>query len=155
MPDPDDPWEAAQEGAELLALERQPRNEYAYFFLGSAYYEKEQYPQAMRAYVEALSIAPEYLGAMAHLGHTLRMLGRYGEAIRMGKQIPGALHRQQPRGRGDAGSRRHARDARGTRHRDQLRPLPAHIPISASWRRPLASGFLKGTGYTPLKQASQ
>jgi len=101
MPDLEDPWEAAQEGAELLAegqhdaaisellalLERQPRNEYAYFFLGSAYYEKEKYPQAMRAYVEALAIAPQYLGAMAHLGHTLRMLGRYSEAIRMGQQI--------------------------------------------------------------------
>lgn len=97
----DDDWDAAQEGAELLAegqhdaaiaellavLDRQPRNAYAYYFLGSAYYEKEQYAQAMKAYVEALAIAPDYLGAMVNLGHALRMLGRYGEAIRMGKQI--------------------------------------------------------------------
>jgi cytochrome c-type biogenesis protein CcmH/NrfG len=98
---PDDPWEAAQEGAELLAdgahdaaisellavLERQPSNAYAYFFLGGAYYEKEQYAQAMRAYVEALTLSPEYLGAMVNLGHSLRMLGRYSDAIRMGNQI--------------------------------------------------------------------
>jgi len=79
-------WEDAQEGAELLAegdhdaairelhdlVDRQPRNEYAHFFLGSAYFEKQQYPKAMRAYLNALEIAPGYLGAMVNLGHTLR-----------------------------------------------------------------------------------
>lgn len=94
-------WEAAQEGAELLAdgepeaaqaeLERlvqeQPDNEYGYFFLGSAHYEQGHYDKALRAYVTALELAPGYLGAMVNLGHTLRMLGRHDQAIRMGKQI--------------------------------------------------------------------
>ena len=97
----EDHWEAAQEGAERLAegdtdgaiselsqlVVRQPQNEYAFYFLGSAHYEAGTFPKAMKAYVTALELAPDYVGAMTHLGHTLRMLGRYGEAIRMGKQV--------------------------------------------------------------------
>ena len=94
-------WESAQEGAELLRegeqeqaielltglLAREPQNEYAYFFLGSAYYELEQYDRALKCYVEALSIAPGYVGAMVHAGHCLRMLGRYRDAVRMAHQV--------------------------------------------------------------------
>jgi len=94
-------WEAAQEGAERLAdgdapgaqaelerlIQEQPENEYAYFFLGSAHYEQGHYDRALRAYVTALELAPSYLGAMVNLGHTLRMLGRHEQAIRMGKQV--------------------------------------------------------------------
>ena len=94
-------WDAAQEGAELLidgepaAAERvlralsesQPDNAYAFFFLGNALYEQSNYVRALRAYLTALSLAPEYLGAMVATGHTLRMLGRYDEAIRMGRQV--------------------------------------------------------------------
>jgi tetratricopeptide (TPR) repeat protein len=96
-----DKWDAAQEGAERLregdaagaqrVLERligeQPDNEYAYFFLGSAHYEQARYHKALRAYVSALELAPNYLGAMVSLGHTLRMLQRYDQAIRMAKQV--------------------------------------------------------------------
>lgn len=94
-------WESAQEGAELLRegerelaitvlselLSREPRNEYAYFFLGAAYYELEQYDRALKCYVEALALVPSYVGAMVHAGHSLRMLGRYNEAVRMARQV--------------------------------------------------------------------
>lgn len=94
-------WEAAQPGAELIAdgeperavselkalIERDPNNEYAYFHLGSAYYELHDYPRALQAYVRALELAPGYLGAMINAGHTLRLLGRYDQAIRMAHQV--------------------------------------------------------------------
>jgi Flp pilus assembly protein TadD len=97
----EDDWEAAQEGAELiregehdLAVEKlealsraQPDNPYAHFFLGSARFEKGDFVGAMRAYLRTLDIAPNYVGAMVHLAHTLRMLGRHGEAIRLAHQI--------------------------------------------------------------------
>ena len=94
-------WDAAQEGAELLregdfdlaivelerVLTEDPENEYGYFFLGTAHFEKGNFDKAMKAYVVALEKAPEYVGAMVHLGHTLRMLGRHDQALRMGKQV--------------------------------------------------------------------
>lgn len=94
-------WEAAEEGAELLrdgevdaairelerVIDEDARNEYAYFFLGSAHFEKGAFDKAMKASLEALAIAPEYLGAMVQLGHSLRMLGRHQEAIRVSRQI--------------------------------------------------------------------
>jgi Flp pilus assembly protein TadD len=100
MDDPDR-WEAAQEGAELLRegevelalaelerlVEAEPDNEYALFFLGNAHFEKGAFDKAMKAYVVALEKAPDYVGAMVGLGHTLRMLGRYEQALRMGHQV--------------------------------------------------------------------
>ena len=94
-------WEAAQTGAELIAegeldravselkalVERDPNNEYGHFHLGSAYFELKDYPRALSAYVRALELAPGYLGAMINAGHTLRMLGRYEQAIRMAHQV--------------------------------------------------------------------
>ncbi len=94
-----DRWDAAQEGAELLRegendaavveLERvivaDPDNEYAFFFLGSAHFERGRFDKAMKAYMRALEIAPTYLGALVHLGHTLRMIGKHGEALRIGR----------------------------------------------------------------------
>lgn len=106
-------WDAAQEGAERLRegdvdgaleeLERvvldDPENAYGFFFLGSAHFEKGSFEKALKAYVVALDKAPDYLGAMVHLGHTLRMLGRYDHALRMGREVlarsaddPDALH---------------------------------------------------------------
>ena len=94
-------WEAVEEGMELLhdgrldeaidellrAAREDPKNEYAFHFLGHAYYEKEAYPEALKAYVEALSLAPEYVGAMIGAGQTLRMMGEYDRAIRMGQRV--------------------------------------------------------------------
>lgn len=101
MPAEHDGWESAQEGAELIAegnaeaavsvlaelIQREPHNEYAYFFYAAACYELQRYEQALAAYVKALSIAPGYVGAMVGAGHSLRMLGRYDQAIRMGKEV--------------------------------------------------------------------
>jgi tetratricopeptide (TPR) repeat protein len=94
-------WEAAQEGAELIAegeheraitlleevLRADPRNEHALYYLGAACYERGDHAKALRAYVDALGIAPGYLGAMIGAGQALRMLGRYDQAIRMGQQV--------------------------------------------------------------------
>jgi tetratricopeptide (TPR) repeat protein len=94
-------WDSAQEGAELLRegeheqalalltelVAREPDNEYGHFFLGSAYYELEQYDRALKCYVKALELVPTYVGAMVAAGQSLRMLGRYNEAIRMANQV--------------------------------------------------------------------
>jgi len=94
-------WEDAQEGAELLregqleeakqvleqALSHDSHNEYIYFYLGHVYYEQQAHERALKAYLSALELAPDYVGAMNAAGHTLRMMGRYRDAIRMGAQI--------------------------------------------------------------------
>jgi cytochrome c-type biogenesis protein CcmH/NrfG len=94
-------WEAAEEGMELLhsgevdaaidellrVTRRDPNNEYAFHFLGHAYFEKHAYPEALKSYVEALSLAPEYVGAMVGAGQTLRMMGEYDRALRMGQRV--------------------------------------------------------------------
>ena len=94
-------WETAEEGmellrtgetdaaiAELLQVARDdPDNEYAFHFLGHAYFEKEAYPEALKAYIEALRIAPDYSGAMIGAGQALRMMGEYDRAIRMGRRV--------------------------------------------------------------------
>lgn len=93
-------WEAAEEGSELLAegrlddavaeltrvITEDPDNEYGYYFLGQAHYEKGDYPKALKAYVRALELEPSYLGAMLGAGHTLRMMGQHDKALRMAKQ---------------------------------------------------------------------
>ncbi|MCX7807938.1 MAG: tetratricopeptide repeat protein [Deltaproteobacteria bacterium] len=94
-------WEAAEEGAELLregeidlaiaelkkVIEKDSQNEYAYFFLGAAYFEKGDFERALKAYYEALRIAPRYLGALVGAGHCLRLLGKHDQAIRVGKEV--------------------------------------------------------------------
>jgi cytochrome c-type biogenesis protein CcmH/NrfG len=94
-------WEAAEEGMELLhsgevdqAIEEllrvvrdDPRNEYAFYFLGHAYFQKEAYSEALKSYVEALTRAPDYIGAMVGAGQALRMMGEYDRAIRMGQSV--------------------------------------------------------------------
>ncbi len=94
-------WEAAEEGMERLhqgevdqavtellrVTSEDPDNEYAFHFLGHAYFEKEAYPEALKSYIEALRLAPEYVGAMIGAGQTLRMMGEYDRAIRMGQRV--------------------------------------------------------------------
>ncbi|MGB5696953.1 MAG: tetratricopeptide repeat protein [Polyangiales bacterium] len=94
-------WEAAEEGVELLrvgeldeaidellrVVHEDPMNEYAFYFLGHAYFQKKAYPEALKSYVEALKLAPKYLGAMVGAGQTLRMMGEYDRAIRMGLRV--------------------------------------------------------------------
>lgn len=93
-------WTAIEEGAELLhegqveeavreltrVAEIDPDNEYAHFFLGNAYFDRDEWDRALKCYVRALELAPRYLGAMVGAGHALRMMTRYAQAIRMAKQ---------------------------------------------------------------------
>jgi cytochrome c-type biogenesis protein CcmH/NrfG len=99
--DDDDGWDAAQEGADLIAegnpeaavavlnklVLEQPRNEHGYFFLGAAHYELGKWDLALAAYVKTLEIKPQFIGAMIATGHALRMLGRHEQALRMGHEV--------------------------------------------------------------------
>lgn len=94
-------WEAAEEGMELLhageldqAIEEllrvvhgDPRNEYAYLFLGHTYFQKHAHAEALKSYVEALKLVPDYVGAMVGAAQALRMMGEYDRAIRMGRSV--------------------------------------------------------------------
>ncbi len=100
MAETDERWDAVDEGVELLregsvddaiaeltaVLERDPDNEYAYHYLGAAYFDKQDLPRSLKAYLTAIEKSPGYLGAMVGAGHTLRLMGELDKAIRMGKQ---------------------------------------------------------------------
>jgi superkiller protein 3 len=106
-------FDAVEEGAELIRegeldaaileltkqIEINPDNAYAYFYLGAAYYEKPEYLYALKAYLRAIELQPDYLGAMIGAAWTLHSLGRFREAMRLGRQVllrakedPDALH---------------------------------------------------------------
>ncbi|MBC7173947.1 MAG: tetratricopeptide repeat protein, partial [Polyangiaceae bacterium] len=94
-------WEAVEEAVELLGTDEldaaivelnriaagNPENEYAFYFLGNAYFEQKDYPKALAAYVRALEIVPRYAGAMIGAGQTLRMMGQFERAMRMGQEV--------------------------------------------------------------------
>lgn len=98
---PTDDYALAEEGKELLLegevdaaiaylmelTAKSPQNPYAFQFLGDAFFYKSEHDKALKAYVSALSLSPRYLGAMLGAGHSLRLLGKLHEAVRMGKQI--------------------------------------------------------------------
>ena len=104
-------WEEVEDATELLHEERfqdalyalrdvvkaNPRNPYAYHFLGVALFETAQPEAARDAYRAALRISPGYLGARVALSHVLRMLGDSRGAIAEGEE---ALRRSP--GDGDA-----------------------------------------------------
>jgi len=97
----DERWTAVEEGIELLQIgqleealaelsavaERNPENEYAHYFLGQSYFELEDFARALKCYVRALEIVPKYVGAMLGAGHSLRMLGDHGKALRMAQHV--------------------------------------------------------------------
>ncbi len=106
-------WSAVEEATELLHEERfkealielrrvlqdDPRNAYAYYFLGIALFEIGEIEPARDAYMASLKLAPTHLGARVALVHVLRMTGDSRGAIREGltalSQTPGdpdALH---------------------------------------------------------------
>ena len=108
-----DAWDAVEEAAELLHEERyreamadlrrvladDPRNPYAYYLLGVAFFEVGEHEAARDAYGACLRLAPQYLGARVALSHVLRILGDLRGALREGaaalSQSPGdpdALH---------------------------------------------------------------
>jgi Flp pilus assembly protein TadD len=106
-------WSAVEEATELLHEERfkealvelrrvlqsDPRNAYAYYFIGIALFEVGEIEPARDAYIACLKLAPTHLGARVALVHVLRMTGDSRGAIREGlialSQAPGdpdALH---------------------------------------------------------------
>jgi Flp pilus assembly protein TadD len=106
-------WDAVEEATELLHEERfrealvelhkvlkhDPRNAYAYYFLGIAFFEVGEPESARDAYAACLKLAPGHLGARVALAHVLRMLGDVRGAVREGMAVlerapgdPDALH---------------------------------------------------------------
>ena len=91
-------WAAVEEATELMHEERfkealeelrdvlrqDPENHYAFFFLGQAMYEVGELQPARDAYLAALKLAPEHLGARVALTHVLRKLGDSRAAVKEG-----------------------------------------------------------------------
>jgi Flp pilus assembly protein TadD len=88
-------WEAVEEATELLqegrypeallalreVIKADPRNAYAYNYLGLAFFEIKNLEAARDAYRAAVRVAPDYLGARVALSHALRMLGDTNGAL--------------------------------------------------------------------------
>lgn len=106
-------WEAVEEASELLAEENyeeallelkrvivaDPNNPYAYFLLGTGFFELKQISAASDAYRAAVTLAPDYLGARVAYSHVLRMLGQTQEAYDQAQEAlarfprdPDAIH---------------------------------------------------------------
>jgi tetratricopeptide (TPR) repeat protein len=106
-------WSSVEEATELLheerfrealielrrVIEAEPKNPYAYYFLGIGLYEIGELEAARDAYQATLRLAPAYLGARVGLSNVLRMTGELRGAVREGlaalSQAPGdgdALH---------------------------------------------------------------
>jgi Flp pilus assembly protein TadD len=106
-------WEVVEEATELLheerfaealvelrkVLQQDPKNPYAYYFLGIAFFESGETEAARDAYSACVKLAPRHMGARVALCHVLRMTGDIRGAIREGMAalslVPGdpdALH---------------------------------------------------------------
>lgn len=84
-----DQWEAVEEATELLmqgrpqealmalrdVVQSDPRNPYAFHYLGTVLFELEQLEAARDAYRAAIALAPDFLGARFGLSSALRQLG--------------------------------------------------------------------------------
>jgi len=62
-------------------IKADPRNPYAYNFLGAALFETGQREAARDAYRAALRLSPNYLGARVALSNVLRLLGDLDGAL--------------------------------------------------------------------------
>jgi tetratricopeptide (TPR) repeat protein len=100
-------WTEVEEATELLheeryreamvelrrVLQQDPKNPYAYYYLGVAFYEVGELEASRDAYAACLKLAPQHLGARVALSHVLRQLGDVRGAIREGmaalSQAPG------------------------------------------------------------------
>jgi cytochrome c-type biogenesis protein CcmH/NrfG len=100
-------WAAVEEAVELLHEERarealielrtilkaDPKNAYAFFFLGVAFFTTGEIEAARDAYSACLRLAPQHLGARVAMAHVLRILGDLRGAVREGmaalSQAPG------------------------------------------------------------------
>jgi tetratricopeptide (TPR) repeat protein len=93
-----DHWDAIEHATELLheerfrealvslrdTIKRDPKNPYAYYFLGVALFEIGELEPSRDAYRACLKLAPQHLGARVSLSHVLRQLGDLREAIKEG-----------------------------------------------------------------------
>lgn len=91
-------WEAVEEATELLHEERyhealaqlrdvlasDPKNGYAYFYVGVCFYECGEMEPARDAYEACTRVAPLHLGARVSLAHVRRKLGDFRGAITEG-----------------------------------------------------------------------
>jgi tetratricopeptide (TPR) repeat protein len=106
-------WAAVEEATELLheerfreamvelrgVLEDDPKNSYAYYFLGIAFFEIGELEPARDAYTACVTLAPGHMGARVALSHVMRILGDIRGSLREGKAAldhvpadPDALH---------------------------------------------------------------
>lgn len=91
-------WASVEEATELLheeryvealaelrrVLRREPRNPYAFYFLGIAFFESGEVEAARDAYLACVKLAPAHLGARVALCHLLRITGDVRGAIQQG-----------------------------------------------------------------------
>jgi Tfp pilus assembly protein PilF len=106
-------WAAVEEATELLHEERfreamvelggvlreDPKNPYAFYFLGIAFFEAGEIEPARDAYSACVKLSPGYMGARVALCHVLRILGDVRGSLREGLAAlsrvpadPDALH---------------------------------------------------------------
>lgn len=93
-------WDAVEDAVEMLreertaeaipmlraAVERDPANAYAHFYLGTALAAEGKHGPALAAFTEAERHAPAYLGAVVAKGWCLHELDRLAEAVRAGER---------------------------------------------------------------------
>lgn len=100
-------WDAVEEATELLlegdpheALYRlrnivkgDPRNPYAFYYIGTAMFEVGRFDAAVDAYEAALRLSPRYMAARVGLSHALRIEGDLQGALKQARkaleQVPG------------------------------------------------------------------
>jgi Flp pilus assembly protein TadD len=106
-------WAAVEEATELLHEERfreamvelggvlkeDPKNPYAFYFLGIAFFEAGEIEPARDAYTACVKLSPGHMGARVALCHVLRILGDVRGSLREGLAAlarapadPDALH---------------------------------------------------------------
>ncbi|MFW5739606.1 MAG: tetratricopeptide repeat protein [Myxococcota bacterium] len=104
-------WEAIEEATELLLendphealyvlkkiVQDDPKNPYAYYYIGTAMFEVGRFDAAVDAYRAALRLSPKYLAARVGLSHALRIEGETAAAEQQARK---AL--EQAPGDGDA-----------------------------------------------------
>ena len=93
-------WAAVEEATELLheerfreamvelggVLKKDPKNPYAFYFLGIAFFEVGEIEPARDAYAACVKLSPGHLGARVALCHVLRIGGDIRGAIREGME---------------------------------------------------------------------
>ena len=100
-------WEAVEEATELLldgdphealyvlrnVVKADPKNPYAFYYIGTAMFEVGRFDAAIDAYEAAVKLAPRYQAARVGLSHALRIEGEFVAAERQARksleQVPG------------------------------------------------------------------